>query len=70
MPLAWPLALIVAAAPTPPLPEGVVVDLVQPGLPGHQAGLAPGDVLLSWSRDGTSPPGEAPPTGRCAPPSR
>jgi CHAT domain-containing protein/Tfp pilus assembly protein PilF len=44
------VALLVLAAPA-----GVVVEEVQPAFAAHDAGLRPGDVLLSWER-AASPP--------------
>jgi CHAT domain-containing protein/Tfp pilus assembly protein PilF len=58
MPRGLVLAVVLAvSAGAEPPPSGVVVEDVQEGFAGHQAGLEPGDVLSSWEREAALPAG-------------
>src|SRR5262245_34100482 len=55
----WLALILVAGTTSTSAPEGgIVLEEVQEGYPGDQAGLRPGDVLTRWSRgrkDGPDP---------------
>ena len=51
-----------AALATPP-PPGIVVEKVVPGHEAAKAGVQPGDVLVSWTREANPPANPAPASG-------
>lgn len=65
VPLVAGAALLAALAGglPPELEVGVVIEKVQPGSVGEQAGFRPGDVLLDWQRAPTPPANPRPAAG-------
>jgi len=63
MTLALAVPLVAAAGESPATTDGVVVEGVQEGFAGGEAGLRPGDVLLGWERAASPPHNPEPAAG-------
>src|SRR5262245_35093101 len=62
------LALIAAPLAAGAKADGLVVEEVRDGFAAAEAGLRPGDVLLSWSRPAQPPEHPSPASGRFSSP--